>query len=247
MSNLKMQLRRFLPYRALRFWARLKNRRGGQGARDLRAVFTDIYKSNLWGGAPGDFFSGSGSDMAASSDFVHTVNAFILENHIQSVVDLGCGDFRVGGQIARADLDYVGVDVVGELIVRNQAAFGQEGVRFMCANIVEDELPDGELCLVRQVLQHLSNEQIQSILRVIRRYRYAIIAEHHPGSAHFIEANLDKLAGSDVRVYLGSGVYLDKPPFSLGNVEILCQSSPSKWLLSSDETITTYLVRNAVG
>src|SRR6185437_9316686 len=92
--------------------------------------------------------------------------------------------------------------------------------------------------------QYLSNDQITKILQKISRYPFAIIAEHHPDPARFVGPNLDKAVGSDVRVYSDSGVYPDHPPFSLEGVEVLCRTTPSKWLLSSDEAITTYLVRN---
>lgn len=242
-AKLKAAFRSLVPSVVLRQWARLKNQRTTSNA-DVRAIFTDIYKSNRWGGEAGEFFSGSGSDAATACDFVDTVNAFIAENGVRSVVDLGCGDFRVGSRIAGPGLDYTGIDIVEDLIARNNNAFGGEGVRFVCLNIIEDALPEAELCLVRQVLQHLSNDQIAKILQKISRYPFAIIAEHHPDPARFVGPNLDKAVGSDVRVYSDSGVYPDHPPFSLEGVEVLCRTAPSKWLLSSDEAITTYLVRN---
>lgn len=242
-AKLKADFRSLVPSVVLRQWARLKNQRTTPTT-DVRTIFTDIYKSNRWGGEAGEFFSGSGSDAASTCDFVDTVNAFIADNGVRSVVDLGCGDFRVGSQIVRAGLEYTGVDIVEDLIARNNTTFGGDGVRFVCLNIIEDALPGAELCLVRQVLQHLSNDQIARILQKISRYPFAIIAEHHPGPARLVEPNLDKPAGSDVRVYSNSGVYPDRPPFSLAGVEVLCSTPPSKWLLSSDETITTYLVRN---
>jgi hypothetical protein len=37
---------------------------------------------------------------------------------IKSIVDLGCGDFRVARMFLNDDLTYVGVDVVEDLVAR---------------------------------------------------------------------------------------------------------------------------------
>lgn len=215
LPRLKSRVRSLLPYQSLRFLARFKNRKTIGKTDDVRRIFSAIYKSNRWGGKPGEFYSGSGSDAASAADFVRAVSQFIADNNIRTVADLGCGDFRVGRQIARPGIDYVGIDVVEELVQHNREKFAREGVRFACLNIIEDEPPESDLCLIRQVLQHLSNDQISKILAKLSRYRFAIISEHHPGPSKFMGYNFDKAAGSDVRIYFGSGVYLDQPPFSL--------------------------------
>jgi hypothetical protein len=69
--------------------------------------------------------------------------------------------------------------------------------------------------MLRQVLQHLSNRQIQAILPKLARYRWVIVTEHLPSERSRVVANLDKVHGSHVRIADRSGVYLDQPPFSL--------------------------------
>ena len=79
-------------------------------------------------------------------------------------MDLGCGDFRVGSRIARPGLSYHGVDVVEELIRYNTKHFPGPGVTFSCRDLTRDDLPDAQLGLIRQVLQHLSDDQVQRTL-----------------------------------------------------------------------------------
>ena len=82
-------------------------------------------------------------------------------------------------------------------------------------DITYDQLPPGDVCFVRQVLQHLSNESILNFLKIIEnKYKYLVVTEHFPSSKNFV-ANLDKPNGPDVRLYDQSAVILTEPPFNL--------------------------------
>jgi methyltransferase family protein len=179
-------------------------------------VFTDVYSKNRWGGAPGSFFSGAGSHEATIvGPYVAGVKRELerIGAASMTVIDLGCGDFSVGRQIAPQCGRYVGVDIVKPLIDHNRKIFGNSGVSFVHANMVTDDLPDGDVCLVRQVFQHLSNDQILAVLPKLDRYRYSIVTEHQPSDAHLRRSNADKPHGGGIRARQQSGVFLDQPPF----------------------------------
>jgi SAM-dependent methyltransferase len=131
------------------------------------------------------------------------------------IVDLGCGDFRVGEELlAGWNADYVGVDVVPALIEHHQGVYANDRTRFVCADVVEDPLPPGDVCLIRQVFQHLSNEQIMLVLTKLEQYAHVIVTEHYPADEETAIPNLDKAPGADTRLAANSAVYLEKPPFS---------------------------------
>ena len=152
---------------------------------------------------------------------------FVQKHQIKRVVDLGCGDFRVGRQIARPEISYVGVDVVPDLVRHNQKTFGANAIRFQLGDLTAGELPDGDLCLVRQVLQHLSNKEIVTAIERCEKYRYLIVTEHIPTSGK-VKPNRDKPHGPDIRLYWNSGVFLDKPPFSRSTTKLL-EVPVDKW------------------
>jgi predicted TPR repeat methyltransferase len=54
----------------------------------------------------------------------------MTERNVRSVVDLGCGDFRVGRLIAASGVSYTGVDVVEPLIAEDARRDGSPTVRF---------------------------------------------------------------------------------------------------------------------
>ncbi len=201
-------------------WARYRYRRlrrfaehAANRQRSPEQVFSRIYEDGLWGRGDGGFHSGSGSIDAYAVAYVQTLQRYIAEHAIRSVVDLGCGDFNVGKRIAELGIDYTGADVVPALIRHHSALYGSERVRFVQLDIVNDALPDGDLCLIRQVLQHLSNEQIARILPRLARYPHVLVTEHYPAPGAHVRPNLDKTHGHDTRIEDDSAVFLDKPPF----------------------------------
>ena len=226
---LRQTIKRHLPTWFLRWHKRRKWEpiRQHYGALEVSECFSKIYHTKLWGEADGEAFcSGGGSDAQLAVPYVEQVKKLIKEHKIRTVADLGCGDFRVGRLLcAQGDLHYVGVDVVPDLIDYNQSRFGGPKVEFRCANLIDDELPDGELCLIRQVLQHLSNAQISRVLAKCAKYRAVLVTEEvftKPGS----RPNLDIAHGPDNRASDNSGVFLDLPPFNFKTTTVLEMAIP---------------------
>lgn len=65
-----------------------------------KRIFSGVYKSNLWGGLPGEFYSGPGSRSYLADQYVAAPKTFLVQESIRSVVDIGCGDFAIGERIA---------------------------------------------------------------------------------------------------------------------------------------------------
>jgi hypothetical protein len=151
----------------------------------------------------------------------HTSTQFIRDHQVATVIDSGCGDFRVGQRLCSAvSVNYTGIDIVPDLIAYNQSRFGTANVDFKCENIIEDELPSADLCLIRQVLQHLSNEQISKVLANCRKFPYLVVTEDvYDGPK--IRPNLDIMHGPDNRLFRRSGVFLDRPPFCMRTRNVL--------------------------
>ncbi len=218
-------------------------RQSNQG-KSTKEVFTRIYEDSKWGGIKGQYCSGSGSTESHASLYSEVVRAFIKDKKIHSVLDLGCGDFTVGAKIQMEGVRYFGIDIVDDLIARNQREFGSAEVSFHCLDIVLDELPDAELCLIRQVLQHLSNVQIMEVLHKIKKYKYVLVTEHYPSP--FVKAipNKDKPHGEDIRIYDDSAVYLDLPPFNLKIAAVVLDTVARKCLVKDGESLKTLLIEN---
>lgn len=181
-------------------------------------VFTDIYAKNRWGGAPGTFNSGNGShDVDVVLPYVTAIKSELESIGAKSMtaVDLGCGDYSVGRRLSPLCGRYIGVDIVKPLVTLNESRFGNEHISFVHANMVEDALPKGKVCFVRQVLQHLSNAQIAAVLPKLDQFSWCFITEHHPSPGKLRDFNVDKPHGDSIRIRRGSGVFLDHSPFNI--------------------------------
>jgi SAM-dependent methyltransferase len=248
LAGIRAGLRGILPESLRRVWqrGRLEAIRWRNRKRGVAEIFSEIYEANRWGGARGHFHSGGGSTIEHAEVYAGVIKRFVREHQVRHVVDLGCGDFRVGARLIDGiDISYIGVDIVAPLIQNNRRRYGSERVRFACLNIIDDELPDGDLCMIRQVLQHLSNEQIDRVLKNVQKYRFVIVTEHYPAPGALRERNRDKPCGEDVRIYDGSGVFLDAPPFNRKVSGPLLDVNAGHCLMHTGERIRTFLLDNS--
>ena len=87
-----------------------------------KAVMEQIYEQHFWGGNDSDFYSGEGShNPKIIQPYIDDVIRFLKSHNGQlSVCDLGCGDFNVGKALVPYAKKYVGVDIVEDLVERNQ-------------------------------------------------------------------------------------------------------------------------------
>jgi SAM-dependent methyltransferase len=188
-------------------------RRRAQADKSPREIFSEVYRSKAWGDH-GAFFSGFGSHIRPAIDaYVRALTPLLMGMPNARVTDLGCGDFNIGRHIKPLCNSYIACDVVPELIKYNREKFPD--VDFRCIDITVDILPAGDIALVRQVLQHLNNNQISNFLRRLEGYKILIVTEHIPAGA--FKPNIDKAAGGGIRMHgvEPSGVDLSEPPFSI--------------------------------
>jgi hypothetical protein len=198
-----------------------------------KEAFRKIYEDGIWGksSATDDpYFSGSGSH----TDNFATIYVAAIEQFARThpekltAADLGCGDFAIGSRVCRLFSHYIACDIVEPLIERNRKKFSALEVDFRVVDVTSDALPPADVGFLRQVLQHLSNEQIQrAIAKIPAAYRYLILSEHVPASGDFVP-NLDKPMGPHTRLDSGgrpSGVVLTAPPFNLrpSKSTVLCE------------------------
>jgi hypothetical protein len=216
--SLKDVARKVLPDRVV---AAIAKRRAFRPYRGLEPgeIFSKVYAGENWGDSGGGFYSGTGSHEAELiGPFIEAVTGFLGSMaHPPAVVDLGCGDFHIGAQLLPFTSSYIACDVVPELIAHNRTEFADLPVEFRVVNIAADPLPAGDVVIIRQVLQHLSNDLISRVVAKLPQFDYAVISEHVP-TGSFVP-NLDIPTGPYIRTGLPSGVDVTQPPFNLAPLE----------------------------
>lgn len=207
---------------ARRHWLRMRSIRRVDvdlAGKSAPQIFSEIYRRGLWG-PPADgrrFSSGHGSHLNALVEpYVMAIDNFVSEfSRKLSVVDLGCGDFNVGSKVRHCFSEYIACDIALEVLNENRDRYKKLDVEFCHLDMLHDDYPVAEVCIVRQVLQHLSNSDIQSVIPKLQKYQFLIVTEPIP-KGDFVP-NLDQPTGVSSRLARGipSGVVLTEPPFLL--------------------------------
>jgi hypothetical protein len=230
--GLKQKIKSILPKSLLKIALKHRTQNEFKEYKNLstQQVFDKIYAEGVWDRSAESgkrFFSGSGShDEEIISAYVQAIQNFVGDLPVKpSFADLGCGDFHVGSQLRELCDTYIACDIVPSLVAVNEQKYKHQNVDFRVLDLANDELPNADVALLRQVLQHLSNDQIRRVVPKLQlAFKYLILTEHLPATDDF-EPNIDKPTGPDIRLGFGSGVVLTKQPFGLKprSEQMLCE------------------------
>lgn len=158
--------------------------------KDCKEVFTEIYRTKKWGDG-----SGGGSVPATAKPYVDFVSQYLRELQLDKpdwalrwVLDLGTGDGVVAGMIDLGRWNMYCEDVVSGF------------------DALTHELPQADLVLCKEVLQHLSNEQVQLLLDRTAHYKRRLFTNSNFTDGKPVNCDIDT---GDFRA-----VDLSLPPFN---------------------------------
>lgn len=164
------------------------------------SVFDSIYKNNLW-------FNGSGTGSISwnNGPFLEYLQTFINQNNINSILEIGCGDFRLWNNINFTG-KYLGLDVVSTVIEKNKKIYGNEKREFRLHNIIENPMSgDWDLILIKDLQIHLSNKDRTKLLLSLDQIkrRFLICCEDW----HYLIRDYDISTGFYRPIDLGSEAF----------------------------------------
>ena len=151
---------------------------------DPRVVFSMIRELNIWDDS--ESVSGPGSTLAYTESLRRTLPTVFERYLIGRMLDAPCGDFNwMRKLVAATPIDYIGGDIVPDLIAANQRAHGSGRIRFQEFDITRDPLPDVDLWFCRDCLFHLSLRQIHAALQnfAASKGRYILVTNHRDAGA----------------------------------------------------------------
>ena len=136
------------------------------GDEETEKIFTNLYATGAWGfNEEGLGSSGSDSQLENSLTYIDFLQEFLKSNGIQSVLDVGCGDWSFSKEIKWGNARYTGIDIVKAVIERNQKLFSSSNISFIHGDMNEIELPEADLIICKDVLQYLPNNKIHSFIK----------------------------------------------------------------------------------
>jgi hypothetical protein len=169
----------------------------------IKDTFQKIYRANHWSGK--DSVSGAGASSTQTQQIQTELSTLLKTLPVSIFLDLPCGDFNWIQLVDFSITNYIGADIVPELIHQNQEQYGQLNRNFMLLDITQDSLPPADLLFCRDCFVHLSFADIYQALANIKSSQLT-----HLLTTTFTECvvNEDVTTG-DWRV-----LNLERPPFN---------------------------------
>lgn len=170
----------------------------------MEGRFKRIVRANHWRGH--ESRSGPGSGLEETEAVRRELPRLLRETNTRVLLDAPCGDFY---WMSMLDLDvdlYIGADVLADLIRQNGRRFGSERRRFIRLDLTRDRLPNCDLVLCRDCLDHLSFSDARRALHNIAC-----------SSARFVLLTTYPLRNENTDVQTGGWRPLNllRPPFNL--------------------------------
>jgi SAM-dependent methyltransferase len=164
--------------------------------------FDIIYLENRWG-----YKSGPGSEPEQAKVWIDIVNSFLKQEDVKTVIDVGCGDWRLGQNYNLKNKVYTGIDI-SSVILDETMSYATDNVKFIHGDFDSLEIEPVDLIIIKDVLQHLPNSKIVSIVDKIKTHaRYALFCDM------YIKVN-DRELNSDIPMGRARPIDLSKEPFS---------------------------------
>ena len=122
-------------------------------------IFGKIYLKNGWIG--NESVSGPRSDVERCESIINAISKLFTDFHIETVLDIPCGDLNWIQHVDFGSVEYIGADIVPELINDNFEKYESTGMKFVVLDIMQDQLPKCDLILCRDCMVHFSFENIK--------------------------------------------------------------------------------------
>lgn len=173
-------------------------------AESSQDIFTQIYNSNAWQSA--ESCSGTGSTLEQTENLRKELGNLLKEFSIKSIIDAPCGDFNWMKLVNLEDCSYFGIDIVKEVIERNQQNFSARNRQFIHNDLCNVKLPKVDLIICRDLFVHLP---FKDIFRVLNNFKDS-------GSKYLLATTFNRPDRINKNINIGNWrtVNLEKEPFN---------------------------------
>jgi 2-polyprenyl-3-methyl-5-hydroxy-6-metoxy-1,4-benzoquinol methylase len=182
----------------------------------IKEKFTNTFKKDLWNMDSGESKSGLGSSLEYTIHFRNNLLRIIKNYNINKIFDCSCGDWNWMKEIKDYLPEYVGNDIVDEIILNNKNKFETDKIYFVSNDMIDEmkKYKDKhfDLVICRYTLEHLNNDYCFNVINEIKRVsNYAIITSTNTITNNLEIENLDGVSYRPIN--------LELTPFSeiLGN------------------------------
>lgn len=187
----------------------------GEPVSPTEQVFTKMYQGGAWepnkANQPNPY---PGSTMPNTVKYREFLQTFMKNHNIRSVVDVGCGDWEFSQHVDWNGIQYIGYDVVKSIVDADTEHFGTDSIKFIHSDGIATDLPEADLLVCKDVLQHLTNEQICQFIKQFPKFSYCLITND-------VDPSTLTSVNSDTPIGGYRSVDLSQPPFSVSGEKVL--------------------------
>jgi len=150
-------------------------------------LFVHAYRTNAWYGR--ESRSGIGASLAHTKVIREELPLLFQQLGIRTMVDIACGDFNWMKTLDLSFLDsYIGMDIVPELMERNNQLYGSATHSFVYANVITDPIPKADVIICRSLLPLLFDRDVIRVINNIKRSgAQFLIVSNYPEKSYNIE------------------------------------------------------------
>ena len=160
-SRIREQIKSAFPFLKYAWWRIKPSYR-----KSMVKKFTEIYQNNAW--SDPESVSGGGSNLQSTTTIREVLPGIFDEFNIRTILDIPCGDFFWQKEMDLSRFDYIGIDIVPQIIEANHK-YATPGIRFRTGDITSDDLPASDITMCRDCLVHFSFADIFAALANIKR------------------------------------------------------------------------------
>lgn len=212
-------------------------RRKRLARRDPAEIFSKYARSNKWGDKSS--LSGKGSNLEATAEVRKLLPPLLRELGATSMLDVPCGDFFWMQHVDLTGIDYLGGDIVPDLIEANRHSHERPGVAFQVVDLILGPVPKADVIFVRDCLVHLSHDHVRAALANIAR----------SGGTWLLTTTFPNTpANEDIATGEWRAIDLTKAPFNLPPPErLLAEGQVHLKGQKDDKMLGLWRVANLVG
>ncbi len=175
-----------------------------------QALFSYIYDENGWG--CDESRSGQGSTLRRTRKIRQELPKLLTKLDAKILIDAACGDFNWMKEVDLSMLDlYIGLDVVPQAIEDNIKKYGSRKRLFFTVDLTAFPLPKVDVILCRDCIQHLTDENIFSLIRNIKKSNSTYVLFSNQPDVTRNKNFTGKLVFQPLRISFRN---LMKPPFN---------------------------------
>ena len=173
--------------------------------KSVEEKFNKIYSTNYW--FDNESRSGTGSSIRSTENIRFHLPKIFKKFNIKKLFDAPCGDFNWMSQVLKnAEIDYLGSDIVTDLIISNKK-YENNKIKFSKLDIIVDKLPVSDLMICRDCLFHFSYKDIFLFLNnfLSSDIKYILLTSHLNEEYKF--ENKDIITGDSRKIDLFSNPF----------------------------------------